>query len=66
MEDPVPPRVREYAEQAVTYVRNALGVTLEYDSNTLPLLGTSNPANKPSKVDLPLPDAPSNTTNSPG
>jgi hypothetical protein len=38
MDDPVPPRVREYADQAVTYVRRALGVTLEYDSDTLPLL----------------------------
>lgn len=38
MEDPVPPRVREYADQAVAYVRRALGVTLEYDSDTLPLL----------------------------
>ena len=38
MNDPVPPRVREYAEQAVAYVRRALGVTLEYDSDTLPLL----------------------------
>lgn len=38
MNDPVPPRVREYADQAVAYVRNALGVTLEYDSDTLPLL----------------------------
>lgn len=38
MEDPVPPRVREYADQAVSYVRNALGVTLEYDSDTLPVL----------------------------
>jgi hypothetical protein len=38
MDDPVPPRVREYAEQVVTYVRNALGVTLEYDSDTLPVL----------------------------
>jgi hypothetical protein len=38
MEDPVPPRVTEYADQAVDYVRKALGVTLEYDSNTLPLL----------------------------
>ncbi|MBL9016524.1 MAG: hypothetical protein JNL83_20210 [Myxococcales bacterium] len=38
MEDPVPPRVREYAEQVVTYVRKALGVTLEYDSDTLPVL----------------------------
>jgi hypothetical protein len=38
MEDPVPPRVVEYANQAVEYVRKALGVALEYDSNTLPLL----------------------------
>lgn len=38
MEDPVPARVREYAEQAVAYVRRALGVALEYDSNTLPVL----------------------------
>lgn len=38
MDDVVPPRVREYADQVVTYVRNALGVTLEYDSNTLPVL----------------------------
>jgi hypothetical protein len=38
MDDPVPPRVREYADQAVAYVRRALGLTLEYDSDTLPLL----------------------------
>src|SRR6476660_2397805 len=38
METPVPARVREYADQAVAYVRSALGVTLEYDSDTLPLL----------------------------
>jgi hypothetical protein len=38
MEDPVPSRVREYADQAVEYVRRALGVSLEYDSDTLPLL----------------------------
>jgi hypothetical protein len=38
MEDAVPARIREYAEQAVEYVRRALGVTLEYDSDTLPLL----------------------------
>lgn len=38
MEDAVPPQVREYAEQAVAYVRKALGVSLEYDSDTLPLL----------------------------
>ncbi len=33
-----PPRVQEYAEQVVEYVRRALGVTLEYNSDTLPLL----------------------------
>ncbi|HEY1554797.1 MAG TPA: hypothetical protein VGF94_08185 [Kofleriaceae bacterium] len=39
MEDSaVPPQVREYADQAVAYVRRALGVALEYDSDTLPLL----------------------------
>jgi hypothetical protein len=36
--DEAPERVREYATQAVEYVRRALGVTLEYDSDTLPLL----------------------------
>jgi len=38
MEDQVPPRVQEYADQVVTYVRNALKVTLEYNSDTLPVL----------------------------
>ncbi len=38
MQEAVPERVREYADQAVAYVRRALGVTLEYDSDTLPLL----------------------------
>src|SRR6476620_10976408 len=38
MEDSVPAQVREYAEQAVAYVQKALGVSLEYDSDTLPLL----------------------------
>jgi hypothetical protein len=38
MEEPVPARVREYADQAVAYVQPALGVTLEFDSDTLPLL----------------------------
>lgn len=38
MLEPVPPRVREYADQAVSYVRRALGIQLEYDSNTLPVL----------------------------
>lgn len=36
--DEVPAAVREYAAQAVAYVQRALGVPLEYDSNTLPLL----------------------------
>lgn len=36
--DGVPARVSEYAEQAVAYVRRAIGVALEYDSDTLPLL----------------------------
>jgi len=34
----IPSRVSEFADQTVAYVRNALGVTLEYDSDTLPLL----------------------------
>jgi hypothetical protein len=38
MLEPVPPRVREYADQAVAYVQRALGIKLEYDSNTLPVL----------------------------
>jgi hypothetical protein len=38
VEDPIPVRVREYAEQAVEYVRRALKMTLEYDSDTLPVL----------------------------
>ena len=38
MQDAVPQRVREYADEVVAYVRRALGVTLEYDSDTLPLL----------------------------
>ncbi len=36
--DAVPARVSEYADQAVTYVRRALSLPLEYDSDTLPLL----------------------------
>lgn len=38
MLETVPPRVREYAIQAVSYVQRALGIQLEYDSNTLPVL----------------------------
>jgi hypothetical protein len=47
--------VREYADQAVAYVRRALGVTLEYDSDTLPLLDhylRSVPEGQPAAVDL--------------
>lgn len=38
MLDPVPPRIQEYADQAVAYVQRALGIRLEYDSDTLPVL----------------------------
>ena len=38
MDEPVPARIREYGDQVVAYVRRALGVTLEYDSDTLPVL----------------------------
>ena len=38
MDEAIPARVREYADQVVEYVQRALGVALEYDSNTLPLL----------------------------
>jgi hypothetical protein len=38
VESIVPPRVEEYAARAVDYVRRAIGLTLEYDSDTLPLL----------------------------
>src|ERR1041384_2345435 len=38
MLEPVPPRVREYADQAVAYVQRALGVKLEYNSDPLPVL----------------------------
>ena len=36
--DVPPSAVQEYAEQAVAYVRRALGMTLEYNSETLPVL----------------------------
>jgi hypothetical protein len=38
MLEPVPPRIREYADQAVAYVQRSLGIKLEYDSDTLPVL----------------------------
>ncbi len=55
MNEPVPARVREYADQAVAYVRSALGVTLEYDSDTLPLLDhylRSVPEGQPATIQL--------------
>jgi hypothetical protein len=36
--DVTPGKVQEYAEQAVAYVRRSLGMTLEFDSDTLPVL----------------------------
>jgi hypothetical protein len=36
--EPTPEEVAEYAGQAVEYVRRAVAVALEYDSDTLPLL----------------------------
>jgi hypothetical protein len=56
MVDPAfPSRVQEYAERAVDYVRQAVGLTLEYDSDTLPLLDhyiRGVPADQPSTVEL--------------
>jgi hypothetical protein len=55
MSDPVPPRVREYADQAVAYVQRALGIKLEYDSNTLPVLDhylRTAPSDQPAALQL--------------
>ena len=55
MLDPTPPRVREYAEQAVAYVQRALGIKLEYDSDTLPVLDhylRTVPADQPAALQL--------------
>lgn len=38
MSDATPDKVQEYADQAVAYVRRALNLTLEFDSDTLPIL----------------------------
>jgi len=51
----VPSRVREYADQAVSYVRSALGISLEYDSDTLPILDhylRSVPSEQPATLQL--------------
>ena len=50
-----PPRVHEYATQAVEYVRRAIGLELAYDSATLPLLDhylRSVPEDQPATVEL--------------
>jgi hypothetical protein len=55
MQEAAPDRVRDYADQAVAYVRRALGVTLEYDSDTLPLLDhylRTVPTEQPATVEL--------------
>ena len=55
MPEEPPPRIREYADQTVEYVRRALKVTLEFDSNTLPLLDhylRTVPADQPATVRL--------------
>src|SRR5882724_11803118 len=57
MLDVVPPRVREYADQAVSYVQRALGIKLEYDSDTLPVLDhylRTVPADQPAALELVL------------
>ena len=48
-------RIQEYATQAVEYVRRAVGLPLEYDSDTLPLLDhylRSVPTEEPAAVKL--------------
>jgi len=55
MEDPVPARVREYADQTVEYVRRSLGIRLEFDSDTLPILDhylRTVPDGQPATLDL--------------
>jgi hypothetical protein len=55
MLDSVPPQVREYADRAVSYVQRALGIQLEYDSNTLPVLDhylRTVPENQPATMEL--------------
>jgi hypothetical protein len=57
MDDALPARVREYADEAVAYVRRALGVSLEYDSDTLPLLDhylRTVPSDQPATLQLVL------------
>ena len=53
--DACPAAVGEYARQAVEYVDNALGMVLEFDSDTLPVLDhylRSVPEDEPALVEL--------------
>lgn len=55
MLDQAPTRVQEYADQAVAYVQRALGIKLEYDSNTLPVLDhylRTVPGDQPAALEL--------------
>lgn len=57
MTETAPPRVREYADQAVQYVQRALGVPLGYDSDTLPVLDhylRTVPTDQPAAMELVL------------
>jgi len=50
-----PANVQEYASRTVEYVRRALGLLLEYDSDTLPLLDhylTTVPTDQPAALEL--------------
>jgi hypothetical protein len=52
---PPPRNVEEYAGRTVEYVRRALGLPLEYDSDTLPLLDhylTTVPQDRPEMIEL--------------
>ena len=51
----VPQRIADYAQQAVAYVKTAVGLELQYDSDTLPLLDyylRSVPADQPATIEL--------------
>ena len=53
--EPPPGDVHEMAERAVEYVRNAVGITLGYDAETLPVLDhylRTAPKDQPAAVDL--------------
>ena len=54
----VPEKLREFADQAVQYVKNAVGIAPSYDSDTLPLVDHylgSVPADEPATIALMIP-----------